>query len=188
MVGSKCQQHRCDGGRASSFTGAPSSRSQSTRASRSPAAIHTLVDLAACLDPAELEAAINQADKLDLVSPEQLRSALDSVSRRPDLPCLRDLLDRQTFPSSPTPSSSDSSYRSHMRAGLGLTRRPARVLNGYKVDFYWPALSLVVETDGLRYHRTPAQQAADRRRDQTQTAAGLIVLRFTHAQVRFELH
>jgi Protein of unknown function (DUF559) len=44
-------------------------------------------------------------------------------------------------------------------------------------------LGLVVETDGLRYHRTPAQQARDRRRDQAHTAAGLTPLRFTHADV-----
>jgi very-short-patch-repair endonuclease len=44
----------------------------------------------------------------------------------------------------------------------------------------------VVETDGLRYHRTPAQQARDRLRDQAHTTAGLTSLRFTHAQVRFE--
>jgi very-short-patch-repair endonuclease len=44
----------------------------------------------------------------------------------------------------------------------------------------------VVETDGLRYHRTPSQQAADRRRDQIHLTAGLTALRFTHAQVRFE--
>jgi very-short-patch-repair endonuclease len=47
-------------------------------------------------------------------------------------------------------------------------------------------LGLVVETDGFRYHRTPAQQARDRRRDQVLTAAGLTILRFTHHQVRFE--
>jgi hypothetical protein len=45
---------------------------------------------------------------------------------------------------------------------------------------------LVVETDGLRYHRTPAQQAEDRRRDQRHTVAGLTVLRFTHGQVTHE--
>jgi very-short-patch-repair endonuclease len=59
-------------------------------------------------------------------------------------------------------------------------------VNGFRVDFYWPELGLVVETDGLTYHRTPAQQAEDRRRDQAHTAAGLTVLRFTHAQVRYE--
>jgi very-short-patch-repair endonuclease len=59
-------------------------------------------------------------------------------------------------------------------------------VNGYRVDFFWPDIGLVVETDGLRYHRTPAEQARDRRRDQLHTAAGLTTLRFTHAQVRFE--
>ena len=44
----------------------------------------------------------------------------------------------------------------------------------------------MVETDGLRYHRTAASQARDRIRDQTFTAAGLTPLRFTRAQVRYE--
>jgi very-short-patch-repair endonuclease len=59
-------------------------------------------------------------------------------------------------------------------------------VNGFKVDFHWPDLGLVVETDGLRYHRTPTQQMKDRVRDQAHAAAGLTCLRFTHAQVRFE--
>jgi very-short-patch-repair endonuclease len=59
-------------------------------------------------------------------------------------------------------------------------------LNGFKVDFHWPDLALVVEADGLRYHRTPARQARDRLRDQAHAAAGLTPLRFTHAQIRFE--
>jgi very-short-patch-repair endonuclease len=59
-------------------------------------------------------------------------------------------------------------------------------VSGFEVDFYWPGLGLVVETDGLRYHRTPAEQARDRLRDQTHAAAGLTPLRFTHAQIRYE--
>jgi len=47
-------------------------------------------------------------------------------------------------------------------------------------------MRLVVETDGLRHHRTPAQQARDRRRDQEHLAAGYTPLRFTHEQVRYE--
>ena len=71
------------------------------------------------------------------------------------------------------------------RAGLSLPQTQVYV-NDFKVDFYWPDLGLIVETDGLRYHRTPAEQARDRLRDQTHTAAGLTCLRFTRAQVRFE--
>lgn len=59
-------------------------------------------------------------------------------------------------------------------------------MNGFEVDFYWPDLGLVVETDGLTYHWTPAAQARDRLRDQAHTAAGLTPLRFTHAQIRYE--
>jgi very-short-patch-repair endonuclease len=55
-----------------------------------------------------------------------------------------------------------------------------------EVDFYWPSLGLVVETDGLRYHRTASAQRRDRVRDQVHTAAGLTQLRFTHYQVRYE--
>ncbi|MBS1883021.1 MAG: DUF559 domain-containing protein, partial [Actinobacteria bacterium] len=53
----------------------------------------------------------------------------------------------------------------------------------YEVDFWFPDHGLIVETDGLRYHRTPSQQARAAKRDQTHTAAGLHVLRFTHWQV-----
>jgi len=68
------------------------------------------------------------------------------------------------------------------RAGLPQPETGVRV-NGFKVDFFWPGLGLVVETDGLRYHRTPAQQAKDRVRDQSHAAAGLTSLRFTYDQV-----
>jgi very-short-patch-repair endonuclease len=61
-----------------------------------------------------------------------------------------------------------------------------RQLQGGRVDFYWPQLGLVVEADSLRYHRTPAQQRADRLRDQKHAATGLTSLRFTHWQIFYE--
>jgi Transcriptional regulator, AbiEi antitoxin/Protein of unknown function (DUF559) len=144
----------------------------------------TLIDLAARLDRAQLEAAVNEADKLDLVDPETLRTALDGATPRPGLGRLRDVLDRRTF------ILTDSELE---RRFLPIARRaglPAPLtghnLNGFKTDFYWPELDLVVETDGLRYHRTPAQQARDRRRDQAHTAAGMTAVRFTHAQITYE--
>jgi very-short-patch-repair endonuclease len=59
-------------------------------------------------------------------------------------------------------------------------------VNGYRVDFYWPDLRLVVEADSLRFHRTPAQQRRDTERDQAHAMAGLIPLRFTHSQIAYE--
>ena len=61
----------------------------------------------------------------------------------------------------------------------------ARV-NGYRVDFYWPHIGLIVEADGWRYHRIPGEQATDRRRDQVHTAAGMTTLRFAEQQIRDE--
>jgi len=144
----------------------------------------TLLDLAATLDRRPLEAAINESDKLDLTNPESLRSDLDRYAGLAGVADLRALLDRRTF--ALTDSELERRFLPLTRkAGLPLPRTGQRV-NGFKVDFYWPDLGLVVETDGLRYHRTPAQQARDRLRDQAHSAAGLTPVRFTHAQVRYE--
>lgn len=145
----------------------------------------TLVDLTRRLSRRDLEAAVNAADKLGLTNPPALREALDGpMSGRPGVAILRGTLDRRTF------TLTDSELERLFlpiasEAGLPVPRTGCLV-NGFKVDFHWPELGLVVETDGLRYHRTPAQQAADRRRDQVHTASGLVSLRFTHEQVAFE--
>lgn len=141
----------------------------------------TLVDLAARVERSRLERAINEADKRNLTNPESLRATIVSMPRRPGIAVLRAVLDRDTF------ALTDSELERRFlpiarRAGLPQPRTGAYV-NGFKVDFYWPELGLVVETDGLRYHRTPDAQARDRRRDQAHAAAGITALRFTHAQV-----
>lgn len=143
-------------------------------------AICTLIDITACLDRGQLQAAINEADRLDLVDPEALRSALDRVGRRPGTGTLRQLLDRRTF--TLTDSELERRFLTLARAAGLSGPVTGSYLNGFKVDFYWPELGLVVETDGLRYHRTPAQQAKDHMRDQAHAAVGLTPLRFTHAQ------
>jgi very-short-patch-repair endonuclease len=144
----------------------------------------TLIDIATRLSRNELEAAIAEADRRSLTDPERLRSELERLSKVLGVGVLRRLLDRQVF------RLTDSELERLFlpiarRAGLSLPQTGQR-LNGFKVDFYWPDLGLVVETDGLRYHRTAAQQTRDRLRDQAHTAAGLTTLRFTHAQVRYE--
>ena len=146
--------------------------------------IRTLVDIATFLHPDLVERAVNEADRLDLTNPEELRSAVERMNRQPGSTALRKLLDRRTF--TLTDSELERRFLPLVRkAGMPTPQTGCKV-NGVKVDFYWPELGLVVETDGLRYHRTPAQQTQDRVRDQMHTAAGLAHLRFTHAQVTFE--
>jgi hypothetical protein len=146
--------------------------------------VQTLIDLATELKELRLERAVNEADKLDLVDPETLRRALDGYVGMPGVKTLRTLLDRHTF------RLSDSDLEVFFRplalaAGFALPLSKYWVLD-YEVDFWFPDHGLVVETDGLRYHRTPAQQARAVKRDQTHTAAGLRVLRFTHWQIAYE--
>ncbi|HKB50550.1 MAG TPA: DUF559 domain-containing protein [Solirubrobacterales bacterium] len=146
--------------------------------------VRTLLDLAAQIDSGCLERAINEADRLDLVSPDALRQALGEYKGQPGVARLRTVLDRRTFRL--TRSELERLFLPLVEQA-GLPRPSTKQwVNGFEVDFYWPQLGFVVETDGLRYHRTPAQQARDRLRDQTHTAAGLTPLRFTHAQVKFE--
>jgi hypothetical protein len=147
-------------------------------------AVQTLVDLAAVHKRPAVERAVNEADRLDLIDPPALRRALESHRCEPGVRPLRALLDRRTFKL--TRSELERLFLPLAdRAGLPAPLTKQRV-NGFEVDFYWPDLGLVVETDGLRYHRTPAEQARDRLRDQAHTAAGLSQLRFTHEQVRYE--
>lgn len=144
----------------------------------------TLLDLAARLSSVELEACVNAADKLEFIDPEELRSYVAARRGAPGAGALRELLDRRTFRL--TDSELERRFLRLVRsAGLPMPRTGKRV-NGFKVDFFWPELGLVVETDGLRYHRTAAQQTRDHRRDQAHIATGLTALRFTHAQVHFE--
>jgi very-short-patch-repair endonuclease len=146
--------------------------------------VSTLIDLATCTGADQLDRAVNDADRLDLIDPEALRSALDSMPPLPGVGRLRSLLDTHTF--APTDSVLERRFL-QLAKGAGLPRPKTRArINGFRVDFYWSSLGLVVETDGLRYHRTPAQQKKDRQRDQAHAVAGLTTLRFTAAQVRYE--
>ena len=146
--------------------------------------VQTLIDMALRLDRPGVERMINEADKYNLAHPPGLREALEGRVGDRGVARLRRVLDRRTY--SLTKEELERRFLPLAR-GAGL---PAPLtgqwVDGFEVDFYWPDLGLLVETDGLRYHRTPAEQARDRLRDQAHTAAGLTPLRFTHEQVRYE--
>ena len=144
----------------------------------------TVIDLALRLSTPALERTVNEADKLDLTDPERLRAELDTRAGQPGVRPLRNLLDGATF----TLTDSELERRFiPLALAAGLPRPLTQQhVNGYRVDFYFPDVGLIVETDGLRYHRTPTQQVHDRRRDQAHIAAGLTCVRFTHAQIRYE--
>jgi very-short-patch-repair endonuclease/predicted transcriptional regulator of viral defense system len=147
----------------------------------------TILDQAATpVSDASLERLVNEADAarhIDLDIPA-LRRYCDLHGGEPGVRRLRRLLDPETF------RLSDSELERLFRPlaiAAGLSQPLTKVfVNGYEVDFYWPELALVVETDSLRFHRNAIKQSRDLLRDQVHTAAGLTTLRFTHWQVARE--
>jgi very-short-patch-repair endonuclease len=146
--------------------------------------VQTLIDLATRHGRPAMERSINEADRLRLVRTDDLRKGLDAHAGEPGVGRLREILDLRTFRY--TRTELERVFIPLAReAGLPLPRTSVYV-TGHEVDFHFDELGLVVETDGLTYHRTPAQQAKDRERDQDHSAAGLKQLRFTHAQIKYE--
>jgi very-short-patch-repair endonuclease len=140
--------------------------------------------MAGRLWPDAIERMVNEVDRLDLVDPETLRGALSDYRGRRGVARLRAVLDRHTFRL--TRSGLERRFLRIVERAAMAVPETRQWINGFEVDFYWPDLGLVVETDGGRYHRTPARQTRDRQRDQTHTVAGLTQLRFTEAQIKFE--
>jgi Protein of unknown function (DUF559) len=146
--------------------------------------VRTFLDLVTTLGPRDLERAINEADKRDVIDADALRKALDDHAGERGVRPLRRILDKHTF------RLSDDELERLFRplaAAAGLpTPLTKQIVDEFEVDFFWPDLGLVVETDGWRYHRTPAAQTRDARRFQAHTASGLTPLRFSHWQVKYE--
>ena len=143
----------------------------------------TIIDIAPRLTERQLERAIDEADKLDLTHPQQLREAAQGQPGK-GAKIIRTLLDRRTFLL--TDSDLERAFTPIAEnAGLETPETRARV-SGHKVDFYFRESRIVVETDGGRYHRTPSEQRRDRIRDHAHTVAGLTPVRFTHDQIAHE--
>jgi very-short-patch-repair endonuclease len=148
--------------------------------------VRTLIDVAAESERAVVERAVNEADKRDLITPDTLRLRLADHAGEAGVRPLRQLLDKHTF------RLSDSDLEVLFRPIAQAAGLPApstkQIVNGFEVDFFWPDLGLIVETDGLRYHRTPSTQARDARRDRAHVLAGMTPLRFTHYEIKYETY
>jgi very-short-patch-repair endonuclease len=154
---------------ATTFRGIPVSRP-----------LFTLVDLAATLDRDALERAVNAADVKGLIRADAIVAALAAVPAYPGVAILRDTLARYRRTDSDLERRFLALLREHR---LPLPETQEHLGRG-RIDFHWPELGLVVETDGLTYHRTPIQQLEDRLRDQAHTAAGRTQLRIANLQIR----
>ncbi|MDQ3934147.1 MAG: hypothetical protein M3340_05900 [Actinomycetota bacterium] len=141
----------------------------------------TLIDLATTGDRAQVERDINQADARNLLRADVLRDEAERMRGEPGARLIVDVLDRDTFVL--TDSELERLFVPIARAA-GLPKPESQVdVNGWRVDFYFRDLDLVVECHSLRYHRTSIQQRSDLLRDQAHDAAGTPRARYNHHQI-----
>jgi hypothetical protein len=137
----------------------------------------TIFDMAPQLSAHRVERLCHRAEVLRLLDARALHALLDAHPRRDLEAALASLA--VTGPQLTRSTLEERFLELVVHAGLP---RPLvnAVIAGFEVDFFWPQLRLVVETDGAAAHLTPTAFEADRRRDAALQAAGVKVLRFTH--------
>jgi very-short-patch-repair endonuclease len=144
----------------------------------------TLLDLSPHLRPRAMEDAIAHANRLELFDLLAIRRCLDEHPRQHGAPALQRLLD--------TLAGNDVADLRSMLEILLLQlcddhrlREPVpnAQIEGFMVDFCWPAKKLIIEADSYTYHSMPSAFERDRERDQQLTLAGYTVVRFTYNQV-----
>jgi hypothetical protein len=143
----------------------------------------TIVDLAGCLRPVELERAVETAERLGLFDLRAVERACARGSGRAGVRVLRALLTTWR-----EPPLARSELEREFQVGCEQRALPLPSFNvmvhGQEVDALWEEQGVVVELDGWEYHRTRAAFERDRARDATLVAAGYRVLRFTWRQLR----
>ncbi len=142
----------------------------------------TLVDLAEVLQPAELERAFEEAERLRLLDLGAIEEVMGRSHGRRGLRPLRALV-AELQPAPETRSELERRFVSLCRdAGL-----PPPALNagvcGFYVDAVWHDRRLVVELDSREYHLNRAAFERDRDRDAVLQVAGYRVLRLTHRRL-----
>jgi very-short-patch-repair endonuclease len=146
----------------------------------------TLLALAV-VDEGSLAGAVAQAERRSLLDLRAVEGLLGRLRGRPGAPALHAAIAGLSMEAGWTRSELELRFLTLCReAGLPRPRVNAWVEvpgDGFEVDFSWPELRLIVETDGHETHGDRRAFEEDRRRDQLLVAAGWRLVRFTWRQV-----
>jgi very-short-patch-repair endonuclease len=142
----------------------------------------TLLDLADAVDDRALSRAVEQAERNRIFDLAAVRDVLARGAGRSGAPRLR----RAIAHHEETATRSELERRFlEVCEDAGLPQPQTNLwLEGMEVDFSWPAIRLVVETDGFDTHGSRQAFERDRARDQRLLAAGFRVMRVTWRQLR----
>jgi very-short-patch-repair endonuclease len=143
----------------------------------------TILDLAAVLDPEDLERLVAEASYRRLASEHELREQLTTVRRqaRRREPAARPRPTRWTESNALAGRVADASPASTTRPHR---LRAERRIHGYEVDVLWRELGFAVEIDGYQAHSSRVAFERDRLKIATLKAHGLDVMPVTPRRLR----
>jgi len=125
----------------------------------------TLFDLASVIPPDHLTRAVTEAERRKLLDTTPLYELFERYPRRPGARALKAALERNDrLGLTVTRSTLEIAFAELLDdAGLESPRLNS-MIEDLEVDAQWPALGLVAELDSWGFHRTRADQQADRER------------------------
>lgn len=143
-----------------------------------------LLDVAEQTTARRIELALDRGRVTRLLTTHEVAGVISRFSNRHGAAVLSGLLD--DGPTTVTRSEAEERVLDLVRsAELPVPAVNVR-LHGFEVDFYWPAVGLVLEVDGFRFHASRRAFEHDRRKDATLQAAGIRTMRTTWRQVNVE--
>jgi very-short-patch-repair endonuclease len=149
--------------------------------------VRTLLDVSALLTPREIERAVDEAERLRLITRRALAGAAQAAGARRGAARVRALLTRQADPAL-TRSEAEERLLALVRCAGLPSPQVNRRIGRYEVDLFWPTQRLAVEVDGYAFHSSRAAFERDRRRDADLQALGVRVVRVTWRQIAQEPH
>jgi very-short-patch-repair endonuclease len=144
-----------------------------------------LLEAASDMDSHELERAVDEALALGLTDRPALLAVTERYPRLRGVKILRELADPNKA-SEITKSRAEAAYASLLRKVKAPPSQTQYPIGPYKADRAWPELKLVVEIDGVRFHRDGKRMEEDNARQDFMRHLGHAVTRFTRRQVVYE--
>jgi very-short-patch-repair endonuclease len=143
----------------------------------------TLLDMAAVLEPIELQRMWERAERLEVLDVRAVKTLLDRANGHRGIAPLRALLGCDPRTAAQAESELERLFLDLVReAGLPMPQVNVLV-EGFLVDAYWPQSKLVVELDGYEFHSDREAFERDHRKHVRLRSAGYAFLAFTYRQI-----
>lgn len=145
--------------------------------------LRTLLDLAGVFSRSRLGSVASEAERLGILSLDELASIVERGRGWKGIGVLRELAEEWSPEQTATRSELESEFLDLCARSAIPVPRVNSTVEGFEVDCSWPRSKLLVELDGFAYHSGRGAFERDRQRDAALQLSGHRVLRLTHRMV-----